>query len=363
MKEYGMRKFIPGQVINVAIDTESLDGSITKKRPYLIVASNNRRLVLLRMTHGGMYSSNWLYSLEDKDGQTSNIICDCPITVNVANIVENYEHDTFFTPELFEEVFAKYMAAMLYQSIEHFLDDEENVDMVRDYVENHDERLLSYSRLSVTYSNNEEETAAEDEEEDIDISAADEPVDSGVNTKEDTNVTETSGKIIEVTHKLGSVRPGEEASKLSKVKKDKPFGYNKSAGHRVLKPSRDYILATDCMIFNKGWTKSDVMTIGLAKLGLRNGKFIMDDLKNRNKVVYMNGSYNVTLKSGLIVNTSKTRSNASDYAREIISDCETVGFENAALIWGRHAEFMRKNYWKFKEKLSNRSNNTEANVG
>lgn len=361
MKEYGIRKFIPGQVINVMIDTEALDGSITKKRPYLIVASNNRRLVLLRMTHGGVYASNWLYSLEDKDGQTSNIICDCPITVNVANIVENYEHDTFFTPELFKEVFAKYMAAMIYQSVENFLNEDDAVNMVKDFIENHDERLLSYSRLSVTYSNGDDDEETDKEEEDIPATVV--PVNSGSNRKENTEVTDIGSKIIAVTHKLGSVRPGEEASKLSKTSKSRRFGYNDSIGHRVLKPSRDYILATDCMIFNKGWTKSDAVSIGLAKLGLKNGRFIMDDLKNRNKVVYMNGSYNITLKSGLIFNTSKTRSNAHEYAREIIADCETVGFENAGLIWGRQTEFMRKNYWKFKEKLSNRSNNTEINVG
>lgn len=344
MKEYGMRKFIPGQVISAAINTTELDGSITKKRPYLIIASNNRRLILLRMTHGGNYSSNWLYSLEEKDGQTSNIICDCPITVNIATIVEDYEHETFFTPELFKEVFAKYIAATLHQSLEHFLDDESAVNMVKDFIENHDERLLSYSRLSVTYDNGED---VEDDSDDDDNDIL-EPVDSDDKTVEDekdTNVTESSGKIINVTHKLGSVRPGEEANKISKKS-----GYSRKGCHyRRLEPERDYILATDCFIYNKGWTKSDVISIQLAKLGLKNSKFIMDDLKNRNKVVYMNNAYNVTLKSSLIVNKSRTTSNAKDYAREIIADCEKVGFERAGLIWGRGTEFMRKNYWKFKK--------------
>lgn len=365
MKEYGKRKFIPGQVIWLKIDTSDLDGYITDKRPYLIIAANNRRLILLRMTHGGKFASNWVYSLEADDNKYSNIICDCPITVNVHKIIETYEHGEFFSHDLFMEIFNTYLEAMIHQAVSDYFKTDEYINDVKDVVENHKDEFLSYSKFSIRYDNgeDEEETAVEDEEEDVDIPAAVVPVDSDFNKKEDTKVTDNGSKIIEVTHKLGSVRPGEEANKLSKAKKDKPFGYNKSAGHRVLKPSRDYILATDCMIFNKGWTKSDVMTIGLAKLGLKNGKFIMDDLKNRNKVVYMNGSYNVTLKSGLIVNTSKTRSNASDYAREIIFDCETVGFENAGLIWGRQTEFMRKNYWKFKEELSNKSNNAESSVG
>jgi len=177
MKEYGMRKFVPGQIIFATINTSALNGDITKNRPYLIIASNNRRIVVLKMTHNGEYSSNWIYSLEDIDGQTSNIICDCPITVNVSTIIENYTHDKFLTPEPFKDVFKK----------------------------------------------------------------------------------------------------------------------------------------------------------------------------NRNRVVYMNNKYNVTLKSGLIVNKTKTSSNAKEYAREIITDCENVGFEKAGLIWGRGTEFMRKNYWKFKE--------------
>lgn len=347
MKEYGKRKFIPGQVIWLKIDTSDLDGYITDKRPYLIIAANNRRLVLLRMTHGGKFASNWGYSLEEDDNKCSNIICDCPITVNVHKIIETYEHGEFFSHDLFMEIFDRYLKAMIYQSVPDYFDTDEYINDVKDGVKNHKDEFLSYSKFSIRYDNgeDEEETAVEDEEEDVDIRAAVVPVDSGSNEKEDTKVTDTGSKIIEVTHKLGSVRPGEEANKVGKKS-----GYSRKGCHyRRLEPERDYILATDCFIYNKGWTKSDAISIQLAKLGLKNSKFIMDDLKNRNKVVYMNNAYNVTLKSSLIVNKSRTTSNAKDYAREIIADCEKVGFERAGLIWGRGTEFMRKNYWKFKK--------------
>jgi len=346
MKEYGMRKFVPGQIIFATINTSALNGDITKNRPYLIIASNNRRIVVLKMTHNGEYSSNWIYSLEDIDGQTSNIICDCPITVNVSTIIENYTHDKFLTPELFKDVFKKYLAAMIHQSVEDFLDDPETVDSVRNEIHNHDERLLSYSRLAITYSDDndisddEETESTEDRDTIIEMTPTPIPVSEPAPT-------------VTVTHKLGSVKPGAEAAKVAKSgSKSKKRSY---AHYRRLDPTRDYILATDCFLFNKGWTKSDDISIALSKLGLKNSKFIMDDLKNRNRVVYMNNKYNVTLKSGLITNKTKTSSNAKEYAREIIADCENVGFEKAGLIWARGTEFMRKNYWKFKEELSSKS--------
>ena len=356
---YAISKYIPGQIWFAEINTENLDGNWTKKRPYFVVAANNRRLVLLRMTHGGEKGTNWLYRIDMGGEKPMNIICDAPITVATEKFYDA-QYKYMVSPDMTMDICQFYLAAMIHQSVPTILDGDGAGD-IQDIVKNHEDRNLAFSKYLMTFS--------DDDEDAVDSGVSSDDIDETEETEEETEVTEESAKIMEVIftpvtpepqtqtqtqttviHTLGTIKPGEKVGKVkSKAKKNYP------ATIRHLEVERDYILATDCFIFNKGWTKSDVISIALSKIGLKNTKFVMDDLKNRNKVVYMNNQYNVTLKSSLIVNTSKTRTNAKDYAREIIADCETVGFARAGLIWNRAENFMRQNYWKFKEELASKS--------
>ena len=145
-----MRKMIPGQIWLMEINTETINGNWCKKRPYLVVASNNRRVTVLEMTSGGQYSSNWIFKFSKMNGDDSNIITDCPITVNLDKIPA-MDYMATLSDDLFMRIFKQHIAAMLHQSIPDLLKNEKFINDINEIIDNHEDKLLSYSIYSMQY--------------------------------------------------------------------------------------------------------------------------------------------------------------------------------------------------------------------
>jgi hypothetical protein len=304
---YGIRRFVPGQIWNLIIDTESLDDSHVKERPYLVIGANNRRLTLLKMTHGGTYASNWIYTINNGDGkEDTNIILDCPIVVNITKviIVKNW---ATMTPALFKSIYTQHLAAMLSQSDPTFINDPEFIRGVSSLIENHEDKLLSYSLYTRQYiADADYDDAYEDNNEYADASAE----------EETTSEEPVPDPIVE--EEVEESEP-EETEKVISVK-------------RVLGTKRTIPDIAD--IFEIGG-RTDIETLYKAcdRVGVRReyAKMILGQMVKEKKLAYINGIYGITLKSELKI---------SKHKREFYSDSEKYTNTAMAKIWGTSASYV-----------------------
>lgn len=301
---YGIRRFVPGQIWNLIIDTESLDDSHVKERPYLVIGANNRRLTLLKMTHGGTYASNWIYTINNGDGkEDTNIILDCPIVVNITKviIVKNW---ATMTPALFKSIYMQHLAAMLSQSDPTFINDTTFIQGVSSLIENHEDKLLSYSLYTRQY-------IADYDDEYVDASIE----------EETTPEEPTPDPIVEeevASEEVEEPEP-EETEKVISVK-------------RVLGTKRTIPDIAD--IFEIGG-RTDIETLYKAcdRVGVRReyAKMIIGQMVKEKKLAYINGIYGITLKSELKI---------SKHKREFYSDSEKYTNTTMAKIWGTSSSYV-----------------------
>ena len=290
---YAMRKMIPGQIWLMEINTESINGNWCKKRPYLVVASNNRRVTVLEMTSGGQYSSNWIFKFSKMNGDDSNIITDCPITVNLDKI-PSMEYMATLSEDLFMKIFKQHIAAMLHQSIPNLLKNEKFINDINEIIDNHEDKLLSYSIYKMQYE----------------FTPVDEPEETNDEQKVDTVPTPTP-------------TPKPE-------RKPEPIPEPKPERKNIPKPTTQYpsknIRVEDIAIFGAGKTSESVVYNACTKFGIKNAKFELHQHVANKKLSHVHDKYGLILKSELA---------PSEHRREVLADCEKFGIKKTAEIWGR----------------------------
>ena len=326
---YGISKFLPGQVWFMEIDTEKIDGNWTKKRPYFIVAANTRRLVVLRMTHGGEGGTNWLYRIDIDEDKPNNIICDAPITVSVEKIRETAEYKWTFSQDMVMDILKYHFASIMYQSVSGILEGNGSNDIL-ELINNHQDRNRAFGKYMVVFDGDEnDETVEPNDIQETEVTA------------EDDTIIDPDDKIIDITPVPVPVSTPTESVETVEVKE-------KAHAEKTEWPE---IEASDCFIFQAGFRTRDVEVIeDLTRVGIKNPKFAMAHLINTHKVSYVNNRYNVTLKSTLI----DRKHPAKTWMKNIVSDCERLGVKNTALVWGKHYNYIWKLYDEYRaSKLPN----------
>ena len=328
----GFQKFVPGQLWFLGLNTEAITGTKSDDengKLYLIMAANNRRIIVCRCTLHGEFASNWTYDIQLKNEAASRIFLDEPIAVSTKVIFNNCKNYGSFTPALFKDILKKFIAAMVSLSVDDLLENEKNVRDINKTIEEHEDRFLSFSKYTLTYQNEEDETEEmEEKEEPVDILKFDDKGDIVEKVTESTVVPDTiveektetkaASNIIDVSDKTAQVQT---------IQTEKP---NKTTRSKVV-GNRDYIVASDVLIFKTGVTRDNEVYAELERLGIKNPKFVMSDLINRGKVTYNNNRYNVTLKSKLRVNSKVF--GKEKYNEMAIADIKELGITNAAKIY------------------------------
>lgn len=320
---FATQTFIPGQVWFFTIDTSSIDGAYVKHRPYLIVAANNRRLTILKMTKHGENSSNWIYEYIPHD-ESERIILDTPITVDVKCITKK-EYAFTFSNAMFKDIHAKFIAAMLYQS---FTIDDEYMDMVNTAIENHEETFMSFSPYKMRFNRDYDSISTVDcDEEDM----VDETADDTSNETPNDN----TNTVIEPDLDIENKEPAPNASKSTKsenVKKSKT-SKTKSKRTKKQKTKRIYVkdgkvpTAKDLIIPGMYDLKPDKIYNAAAKFNISSTavKLELGQCLQNGDLMYINGNYKAALKSDLIANMHKS---------EVIEDSKIFGAANTAKMWG-----------------------------
>ena len=306
---YAIRRFVPGQIWNLVVNTEPLDGSHVKARPYLVIGANNRRVTLLKMTTGGNYASNWIYTIKNgEDRDDTNIILDCPIVATIRDI-EIIGNWATMSDALFKRIYEQHIAAMLSQSKPEFIKDDEFVKNVINIIETHDDRLLSYSIYTKQYGFEHEEFDDDDDDEAYDLDLEPDEEQSEIKVSEPEPVDESKPEIIESTEPEPEPEPEVTEAPLD----SKPVKRN---------PHVD-----DLFIIGVGSTKDEKLYAACEAIGIsRNtARMQLGILVANKKLGYANNRYKVTLKSDLAI---------KDYRRQICIDSDTFGNIITGKMWG-----------------------------
>lgn len=314
----GFQKFVPGQLWFLGLNTEAITGTKSDDengKLYLIMAANNRRIIVCRCTLHGEFASNWTYDIQLKNEAASRIFLDEPIAVSTKVIFNNCKNYGSFTPALFKDILKKFIAAMVSLSVDDLLENEKNVRDINKTIEEHEDRFLSFSKYTLTYQNEEDETEETEEPVDIVEKVTESTVVPDTIVEEKTE-TKTASNVIDISDKTAQVQTEKSKTKTT---------HNKMVGNR------DYIVASDVLIFKTGVTRDNEVYAELERLGIKNPKFVMSDLINRGKVIYNNNRYNVTLKSKLRVNSKIF--GKEKYNEMAIADIKELGITNAAKIY------------------------------
>ena len=330
----GFQKFVPGQLWFLGLNTEAITGTKSDDengKLYLIMAANNRRIIVCRCTLHGEFASNWTYDIQLKNEAASRIFLDEPIAVSTKVIFNNCKNYGSFTPALFKDILKKFIAAMVSLSVDDLLENEKNVRDINKTIEEHEDRFLSFSKYTLTYQNEEDETEEmEEKEEPVDILKFDDKGDIVEKVTESTVVPDTivEEKHVEEQYTEAISNVIDISDKTAQVQTEKP---KTKTTHNKMVGNRDYIIASDVLIFKTGVTRDNEVYAELERLGIKNPKFVMSDLINRGKVTYNNNRYNVTLKSKLRVNPKVF--GKEKYNEMAIADIKELGITNAAKIY------------------------------
>lgn len=311
---FATQTFIPGQVWFFTIDTQLIDGGYVKHRPYLIVAANNRRVTILKMTRHGERSSNWIYEYIPHT-ESERIILDTPITVDIKFITKK-DYAFTFSNAMFKDIHSKFIAAMIYQS---FAMDDEYVEMVNDAIENHEETLMSFSPYKMRFNSDYGELSTVECDEDADDDADEDATDETADDNDDTNVVTEPDP--EPEKELSEPTP---TAKSTKSTKPEPTTET---------PKRIYVkggkapTARDLIIPGLYDLKPDKIYGAAAKFNISSTavKLELGKCLQSGDLMYINGNYKASLKSDLIANMHKDA---------VIEDSKIFGAANTAKMWG-----------------------------
>ena len=336
-------KFIAGQVWLLQIVTEQLDGSKTKFRPYLVIAANNRRLTLLRVTHGGKLATNWLEPFGvDKHGEEQNIILDAPISVQTCWIQKDmylYQLDA----DDFRYIMRKHIAAMLYQcSIPNFLNDED-VAAIKETIANHTDGMYAFGKYMPIAG-----IASDDEDDEDDDTDNENAIDDTDENVEEVSVPERISMVVESDDALSELR-----DKIRYADPDDAVAltaeYRKAAAtvNQHIERNPDNVprrvsldaglkgVSVNDIIIPGGSTKYDDIKAQAEALKISGQKFKFgfDEIR-RNGITYENQRCGCTLKRD--INTSKSSKYhmiPEDMYDILYNDACRFGIKATAAIW------------------------------
>lgn len=357
---FGAQVFVPGQIWVIELKSSYVNDD--KTRPYLVIGSNRRKITLLKLTHGGEFSSNWIYQLRHPDDTVSRIILDAPITVVTNEIKAIYKYT--LSRDLFREIYKEYISAMIYHSgIDNEVLSDNFIEGVRYIIANHDESMPSFARYADMHGVQhevEEEIAEVDEET---VAPAPEVVKpEPQNTVEIEEINETP-KPYEEIHEEETVEEVAEEVTETVVEEsateevtdstdeeddDKNIGdivvdENGKIGKRTynVRPrgaeNQTPKNVSDIIIFNTSQrTSREELNKWCEELGLEHYRFQLNDLVKRGRCTYKNGFYDFVLKANLNrdpANPKKDR-NLVRYRQMIISDINRFGVSFTSKLWG-----------------------------
>jgi hypothetical protein len=315
---YATRKFLPGQIWSLTIDLEKTVGDQLKRRPYLIIASNNRRIIALKMTTKGQFSTNWMFQFKKERDYDSNIILDMPITVNINKIAPGDTYETTLSPDLFRKIMIQHFAAMLYQGMPDMLKNENTIAEINNVVDNHEDNLLSYCIYNNQYEFGRVAIEPETDEEldDTDDAAADE---------DDTNEVITAP---EEPQPEVQVEPEIRETRHDDIIPDAKFTDTTSVRKTVSRTTRVIPRVEDIAIIGVGKTLDTKVFNECERIGinLQNAKFQLRQLESSKKLPHVHDKYGLTLKSSLKPSENKSL---------VVDDCEKFGVSTTAKIWNR----------------------------
>lgn len=323
---YGFQVYQPGQIWRMRL--KESDVTDNKYRPYLIIGSVKRRITVLKLTHGGSYSSNWIYKLENPNGSTSNIILDTPSVIDVNNIDIDYSYMYSLSRPLFMDIYKQFIAAMLYEStFDNEILTDESVASIKSIIDNHVDNMYAFSRYG---------TIPRDRDFDDDNNGTAEIIDASIDndTTDDTIVGDIAEAIAAVEEEEDA--NDEDVIEVISDECDESDDNEEIKHHR--RPRKDYpkTCAEDLVIFGEGHTHIDMVNKVFTEFGISNIKFELSNLCMRGKCVYINNKYNFTLKSRLNKDDAnpKKRRNLGKYKSIMKQDIEKYGSSRAAAIWG-----------------------------
>ena len=314
---YATRKFLPGQIWSLTIDIEKTIGDQLKRRPYLIIASNNRRIVALKMTTKGQFSTNWMFQFKKERDYDSNIILDMPITVNINKIAPNDTYETTLSPDLFRKIMIQHFAAMLYQGVPDMLKNENTIAEINNVVDNHEDNLLSYCIYNNQYEFGRAAIEPETDEELDDTEAA-----------ADEDATDEVITVPEEPQPEVQVEPEHPETRHDDIIPDAKFTDTTSARKTIPRSTGIVPKVEDIAIIGVGKTLDTKVFNECERIGinLQNAKFQLRQLEQTKKMPHVHDKYGLTLKSDLKL---------SDNRSAVIEDCEKFGTKIAAQIWNK----------------------------
>lgn len=291
------QKFAPGQIWNLRLS--QCAATDEKLRPYLILGAVKRRLLLIRLTHEGEFSSNWIYTIKNDDGTSSNFIVDCPIVVNPWDIKDQINADDLriLKRQEFLAIVKMFIAMIIYNSTyEDMLLTESSINDIKEEISRHEETMYSFSRYG-TYN----------------------------------DVTKISSPFKIKT-------PIMEAP--IEVKTDEDIDDGNDAERRQYHNYKTTIASLkieDIVIFGEGSTSLEDVNKACEQFGIKNPKFELSTLCQRKRCAYVGGKYNFTLKMYFNKDKNADKRKARNFKkvkRSLIEDVDNFGAAVTASIWG-----------------------------
>lgn len=320
---FGAQIYVPGQIWKLKL--EMTYANDVKARPYLVVGSTRRKVILLKLTHGGEFSSNWIYPLQHPNGSVSRIILDAPIVISTDEVESMYMYT--LSRELFKDIYKEYISAQIYLSgINAEVLTLDFMNDVRHIIDNHEETMASFAR----YGNmrRADEGSNDKKENDVVVEPVEtedmpEPTTEDINEELD-DVVETE-EINEVSEKVTVEEYITEPAVHSRVRH--------SPKETIKKVSDIVVFGTSCFTTAKDMDKI------CNEFGIKHYKFQLNDLLGNKAVTYSNNTYyGISLKCSINrdYDHPRKRRNLIAYKDMVMSDVERFGVIGAAHIWGTH---------------------------
>ena len=360
---FGAQVFVPGQIWVIELKSSYVNDD--KTRPYLVIGSNRRKITLLKLTHGGEFSSNWIYQLRHPDDTVSRIILDAPITVVTNEIKAIYKYT--LSRDLFREIYKEYISAMIYHSgIDNEVLSDNFIEGVRNIIANHDESMPAFARYADMHGvqHEAEEEIAEVAEETVapapevvkpepqntvEIEEINETPKPYEEIHKDETVEEVAEEVTEPVVEESADEVTEEVTEFIDEEDDDKniddivVDENSKIGKRTynVRPrgaeNQTPKNVSDIIIFNTSQrTSREELNKWCEELGLEHYRFQLNDLVKRGRCTYKNGFYDFVLKANLNRDPANPRKdrNLVRYRQMIISDINRFGVGLTSKLWG-----------------------------
>lgn len=343
------QKFIAGQVWWLDVDSSGTDGCDHKTYSYLIVAANNRRIIALRITHGGERASNWVYEIgPDLEGEPQRILLDAPITISLKAVKYEKYYYTIEKKDI-DDILLNHYAAMAYQSnIYIFYPD--NVAKINKIIADHEDSMFAFGKYLPNKVRNTPELVEEPAEE-----LDDEPV---IMPEIKDVYDGTDEKLADIRERLAYADADdapylakEHAALLQKKREETAFDayterkaseaeteavINALAVPRNNSKHKEKVKLKDLIIANRGNMSLEELRTAANACGITTTfKFEFNELMNDGTIVYTSNRCNCMLKSEINrIPGSKYHKIPNEMHASVYADACRFGTYDAAKIWG-----------------------------